>query len=81
MTSENRKAREERDVERANTWACCGEPETRIRAEYRLRDLEEAAIRTRDSLRQLAQKAANHRLPTWYIDKIAQIADEITWTP
>jgi hypothetical protein len=73
------KAREEGDVERA--WACCGGPETRIRAECRLRDLEEAASRTRTSLRQLAQKAANNRLPTWYIDEIAQIADEITWTP
>ena len=77
----DRNAREERDVERAGTWACCGEPETRIRAEYRLRALEDAAIRTRVSLRHLAQKAANNRLPTWYIDEITQIADEITWTP
>ena len=62
--------REEGAVERAS-----------IRAECRLRDLEEASIRTRVRLRQLAQKAANNRLPTWYIDEIAQIADEITCTP
>ena len=70
MTFEDRKVREEGAVERAS-----------IRAECRLRDLEEAAIRTRASLRQLAQKAADHRLPTWYIDEISKIADEIIWTP
>jgi hypothetical protein len=70
MTFEDRKVREEGEVERAS-----------IRAGCRLRDLEETAIRIRVSLRQLAQKAANNRLPTWYIDEIAQIADEITWTP
>ena len=70
MMLEDRTAREEGDVE----WAS-------IRAKYRIDALEEAALRTRASLRQLAQKAADHRLPTWHIDEISKIADEIAWTP
>ncbi len=70
MTLEDRTSPEEGDVERGSIWAKC-----------RIGALEEAAIRTRASLRQLAQKAADHRLPTWYIDEISKIADEITWTP